>query len=482
MKRDVHKKGKQPEDDEELDGESHSPKVHVLFNSEKKGVTASRADAAEFVQILENTHERARFKSPEEDLILLLLEAGSKFSEHTWLKEVTRALIVPPPLLGLRNENVAMKLANAISFHVEDAGEITSFDTRFSPVVRGAPASDVNKSSGRNFPTPALNGAAVAMRLGTFLNLPTLDPSMAMDSWSANLYLSLNLWLCADGIDILEDVDVIPPPGGIYPQSPMTIEQVARFASVWMDETFRDQFFEAYSRTVEDDDQYKVSRLDWETEITKSRRLSKSKDLHTHCRSFDWYVKEVNSDLLDIVDPPGDDALAEMEEGEEENEDAKTDAPEAPAAFEPPKVNEKAVEEQDADDSKDKKKPTNPLRPNNLEIAQLPKPMDISFVDVSNGHHDHPHMLALDENGVPGYIHDETDLRKNPPPFKYPGLEQGCSKRDADYKMMHERIVVETEYDKQMEESGKKRDKIFCLVYTIESSHPKIKNIRETWG
>jgi len=48
--------------------------------------------------------------------------------------------------------------------------------------------------------------------------------------------------------------------------------------------------------------------------------------------------------------------------------------------------------------------------------------------------------------------------------------------------MLHEKVVVDLDAHKAAEESGKKRDKIFCLVYTIESGHPKIPAIRETWG
>ena len=165
--------------------------------------------------------------------------------------------------------------------------------------------------------------------------------------------------------------------------------------------------------------------------------------------------------------------------------------------FEPPKIKENVVKEEDhieppkmnLDDDKEtsevvKKKPSKPLRPENLEIAKRPKMIDISFVDVSDGHEDHPHLGALDANGVSGYIHDETALRINPPDFNYGETEMiaGCTKKDDNSRMMNKRIVVETEYDKKMNSSGQKRDKIFCLVYTIEQGHSKIPNIRETWG
>jgi len=510
LKRDVHKKGaanNNPEGEEDdEDDESHSPKIHVLFNVEykKKGLAASRSDAVEFVQILAKTHEDAGFKSYEEDLILMLMQGGTKFHHHTWLNDVTSALIVPPPLYGVRDPNVAMKLANAVSFRVEALGQRTSFDTRFSPVVGDAPAADMNLSNGNSIPTPALNGAGVAMRLGTFLNLPSLvhpaaAPYSSMDPWLANLELSLNLWLCADGIDILEDVEVTPPPGGIlFPQSPMSVAQVAELASAWMDDEFRERFYMAYSLTMEDDDLYKVTRLDWDTEVSKNRRLSDAQELHRNCRTFEWYTKHVNKDLEFIND-------LEPDEDEDEDEGAATEPPTDELEEEKedrdgvPEIQNEEVAEKKANDSavaksdykKDagasaadggRKKPSKPLRPANLEIVQQPRQIDISFVDVSNGHTEHPHMPALDAKGLPGYIHDETALRKNPPKMDYPNLKKGCRKRDDNYRMMHERIVVETEYDNKMEESGKKRDKIFCLVYTIESGHFKIPAIRETWG
>jgi hypothetical protein len=86
-------------------------------------------------------------------------------------------------------------------------------------------------------------------------------------------------------------------------------------------------------------------------------------------------------------------------------------------------------------------------------------------VDVSGGHQEHPHLGALDADGNPGYIHDETALRNNPPPFETPTLHEQCAKRDGNYNMMHNRIVVETEYDEKMNESGKKTRQAFlpCL-------------------
>lgn len=545
LKPDKHLPGdKKTEEDED----PHSRKVHVMFNPSKKGVAASRLDAVEFVRLLESKHESAGFKSPDEDLILLLLQAGSQLKDRKWLGEITSALIVPPPLLGLKDESVAMKLANAVSFHVEGTGKRTSFNEKFAPLITEPTASDMNLSNGRSYPTPALNGAAIALRLGTFVNLPAQDPSL-MEPWSANLDLSLNLWLCADGIDIIEDVEVKPAEEDLTP--PLDPEMAARFAAVWMDRICQQRFFQAYSS--------QITRLDWETKVTKVLQSDTiPRDLANRCRSFEWYAKEVNTDLSKILEQGGWESRPQelgripgeknnnasnvkmagklpepaAVEGVKQPEKHVVDAHNAPpkvaeaAAVEgvkqpekrvveadktPPKAAEAAVVKEveqpekrvleahkapskgkEAESSEaipdlarnDKKKPSIPLRPENLKIVAEAKPVDISFSDVSGGHSEHPHLGATDDKGALGYIHDETALRKNPPEFKWEdeNLKKACISRDTNYRMMTERVVVDLDYNKKMEESGFKRDKIFCLVYTIDKNHHTIPNIRETWG
>ncbi|KAG7362007.1 hypothetical protein IV203_025673 [Nitzschia inconspicua] len=119
-------------------------------------------------------------------------------------------------------------------------------------------------------------------------------------------------------------------------------------------------------------------------------------------------------------------------------------------------------------------------------IVSHAKPINIEYVDVSDGNKEHPHLGATDENGRIGYIHDETALRKNPPSLKIDDSQMNkfCKSRDEHFQMMHNRIVVDTDYDRRtMEESGiHKRDKLFCLVYTFDSAHPMIPYILETWG
>jgi len=56
MKRDVHIENGPTEASDMDEDNSHSPKIHVMFHSQPKGLAASRSDAAEFVQILVRTH------------------------------------------------------------------------------------------------------------------------------------------------------------------------------------------------------------------------------------------------------------------------------------------------------------------------------------------------------------------------------------------------------------------------------------------
>jgi hypothetical protein len=490
----------------------HGRKIQVLFNEQRQGLTASRQDAAEFIQLLADKHEESGLKSPLEDIILVLLQSGAQLSNRKWLALVTSALIVPPPLLGKEDSTVAMKLANAVSFQVEGVGKRTSFDEKFAPIISDATASDINLSSGMSYATPAVNGVAMALRLDTFLKLPAQDPTL-MDPWPANLELSLNLWLCADGIDIIQDVEIIQPPMAAAEvaskMAPLDPELAARFATVWMEERFARRFFQAYSTTI--------TRLEWETLVTKARESNTfPKDLTKRCRSFQWFAEHVNTDLSKVLEqvvpeeevgihkavvinlPPPTFLKAESVTVPQ-NEMVPQVKDHAFIHMEPPPLNNQQQQQQQQQEAQEEagsggipnlamnnpKKPSKPLCEECLEIVQRAKPVDISFVDVSGGNVDFPHKGARDENGNWGYVHDESALRQNPPPFNFDGdrLKRACMRRDDDFRMLHEQVFVDLDYDKKKEqESGGKRDKIFCLVYTIESGHDKIPNIRESWA
>lgn len=489
---DIH----QPEESDADDKAAHGSRIQVLFNDEKRGVAESRADAVAFLHMLSEKHETNGLKSPQEDLLLLLLQSGAQFEDNDWLAPVTGALIVPPPLMTSKTKHEAdllgaMKLANAVVFNTEGPGKRTSFDITFTPMVSDTTATDINNSGGNSYAAPVWNGGAIAMRLNTYRNLPGQDPSLT-EEWPANLELSLNLWLCADGMDQLKDLTIkMAEP---IPEVPLSPEMTARFAAAWMEPKTVDRVFHAYAKLFNE-----LTHLEFETLMSKARGSDGFPiDLTERCRSFVWYGHHVNTDIADALDIAGDELvqdaekerqqeqLKEMErkmEAQQERDRVAKAAAAAKQALDDAEAAEAAakaaLEEDDG-----RPKPAVPLKPFNLGIAQKPKPVDITFVDVSGGHQEHPHLGAKDENGELGYIHDETALRNNPPAFSFSGddLTQACKKRDLDWKMLNEKVVVDLDAHKAAEESGKKRDKIFCLVYTIESGHNKIPPIRETWG
>ena len=477
---DIHTDGN-PKQRGEEDEDPHGRKVHVIFNEQKVGVAESRADAVEFIKLLEKHHEEAGLKSPEEDLILLLLQSGAQLTSRSWLKTVTEALIVPPPIIETGDTTTVMKLANAVSFNLEGPGKRTSFDTTFTQVVSEPTADEINESSGASYPTPAFNGAALALRLDTYVNLPSQDTSL-MDAWHADLELSLNLWLCADGIDIIKDLEIMSyaqQERSKHPPAPLAPQDAARFAAAWMDEVTSKKFFNAYTRVYKE-----VSFLEWETHMSKARSTPTfTKDLVKKCRSFRWYAEHINPEISDLLTLPEE---VPEESVEDEPEDSTEEHAE-PAGDGGDGAGVQTDEKEDPfkiPDRVDKKKPSKPLCDECLEIVQKAQPIDISYVDVTGGHKEHPHLGAKDVDGNFGYIHDETALRKNPPKLYYPeeNRRRGCSNHDNNWRMLNEKVFVDLEADKAAEESGKRRDTIFCLVYTIDSGHPKIPNIRQTWG
>merc|ERR1712127_1168753 len=76
---------------------------------------------------------------------------------------------------------------------------------------------------------------------------------------------------------------------------PLDPDMVARFAAVWMDDTIASKFLQAYST--------KITRLDWETKMMHAKQSPTfPKDIPQKCRSFEWYVQEINTDLSPILD------------------------------------------------------------------------------------------------------------------------------------------------------------------------------------
>jgi hypothetical protein len=130
------------------------------------------------------------------------------------------------------------------------------------------------------------------------------------------------------------------------------------------------------------------------------------------------------------------------------------------------------------------------LPPTASPIVRAPPPraappsINISFVNVTrdDSERTHPHAGALDENGTPGYVHDETALRRNPPHFTLPTeeLRRLCQIRDADFFMLTQKVYADIEYDQHMNQQSRQR--IFCMVYSADVYHANLAVIRETWG
>ena len=472
--------------------EEHGRKVHVLFSKRRVGVAASRNDAVDFIQLLQAKHEQAGLKSTQEDLILLMLQPGAQLTSHNWLGLVTPALIVPPPILKHAEETqMAMKLSNAVSFPVEGAAshKATSFDYSFAPVQTDPSAQDMSMSNGMSFPTPVLQGAATAMRLDTFFNLASLDETLTQE-WQANLDLSLNLWLCADGIDVLTELSVKAALEQEH-AAPLTPKEAARFAAAWMDGKSATNVYYTISETHS-----KLTRLEWETNMSRAKALGNfAAGLQSKCRPFSWYAQHVNTELV-APEWSDDAALGDDATTHDENVEADTKHEEKPVKTEKLKwavedkkdeSKEKNAKDDDADaippnPHKDPRLPSTPIPQSRLDLLSTAKPMDLTYVDMTNGFKEFPHRGAKDEEGNWGYVHDETALRKNPPEFEFPNLERACARQDNHRKMLTEKVFVDLEAHEAAEKSGKRRDTIFCLVYTISTGHDRIPYIRETWG
>lgn len=374
---------------------------------------------------------------------------------------------MPPPLLGTdESNNIAMKLANAVAFNLNGSGRRNSFDVTFAPIISEPTTEQLSLSKGESYPTPALSGAGVAMRLDTYLNLPSQDLSLK-DDYVVNLDLALNLWLCADGIDILHDLDITLFGGQERPMNLLPPNMAARFAAAWMDDVTQKRYFNVYTKSIP-----QVTYLEWQTYMSVAiAEPHFSRDLSQKCRSFQWYIKEVNTDWPDLSSV----SLLVDEKDDEKNQ---------------VKTRKDVVERTNENDMPDLSKPIHgellkpkePLCDECLKIIQKATPYDIKYVDVSNGYKEHPHKGALDAEGQIGYVHDEAALRLNPPKntFTPSMLAPLCNLRDNNYRMITEKVFVDLEYEKQMADAP--REKIFCLVYTIDIYHNKIPAIRETWG
>jgi glycoprotein-N-acetylgalactosamine 3-beta-galactosyltransferase len=144
-----------------------------------------------------------------------------------------------------------------------------------------------------------------------------------------------------------------------------------------------------------------------------------------------------------------------------------------------------------ASNEEDVKVPSRPLDPARLAIVSRVAPVPLAYVDASGNHRAHPHMGATNEDGTFGYVHDETALRRAPPPFVFEDDAERarlCKGGDSNHKMLTEKVYVDLTQHEAAERRAEHglarrgRAKVFCLVFTIEKFHERIPAIRETWG
>ncbi|KAL9179903.1 hypothetical protein ACHAXT_007873 [Thalassiosira profunda] len=501
---------------------AHSEKIHAIYNHETLGVAAARKEGVQFVDILAKKHEEAGLKSEEEDLILLFLRCDARLQEsegkRTWLDDVTDALILTPPeddgfaaLLGgakgakATSTTEPLAPANAVSFvvdfsstdnegnvevHPSKVGDTLSFDESLHPVHASATAQQMSLSNGESYPAPIAQ-AATALRLATYNAFPASDNTLKTH-YSADLELSFNLWMCADGIDILGsslarvtlDPQVLSPLEKNVLPGPLA----ARIVSAWMsgheDDTFADGILQEvaaaaattyvsrkyhnqpkdHANLEEKETREKMQELKHTlVRIAAEAKHSASfpSGLATKCRPFSWYAAHVHGKFRGGEDSDGD-----------------PPKPRDLMLRKPPKKEEKIL-------------PSKPLSKERMFIVSNASPVDLKYVDASGGHREHPHKGGTDEDGNFGYVHDEASLHDNAIPWEFDDEEdhaQLCKKGDPNYKMLTEKVYVDLAghgaAERRAEHGLAKRGraKIFCLVYTIEKFHDRIPAIRETWG
>ena len=511
---------------------AHSEKIHILYNHEGLGVVKARKRGVQFVNILAKKHEEAGLKSSQEDLILVFLRCDALFheeeeGERTWLDDVTDALIIKSD-----KDEVQQQPANAISFAVDflstdengniqlhplHPGETQSMDFAFHPTRDMATSQQISLSNGESYPTPLLLGGATAMRLETYNSLPASDDELT-NHFGADVEMSFNLWMCADGIDILSGtslarVQVDPKVMPLSERSSLTGPLIARLVSTWMeghgDDIYADAFLEHVAKEAAAEtmsksyidhakipkDKDMVNRA-LQDEIKRRRDLlvrisaeakqstSFPSGIGKKCRPFSWFVEHVMTKL----------AI------EEEEIEAVEVVPEI----------------SDVIQTKSQKiLPSKQLGEENMAIISKASPVKLAYVDISGNHAEHPHKGAQDEKGNFGYVHDETFLVNSPPSFEFhddSDKEKLCRKggmcltlfrfdihtlsvisdfylpySDPNYQMLTQKVFVDLTSHEAAEKraehgSQQKRVKIFCLVYTIEKFHDRIPAIKETWG
>jgi len=429
----------------------HGKKLEVFFNRERLGIAECRSDGAEYVRILSKKYEDNGMKKAEEEIMLVMLRPDAVLTSFEWVNAITAALIVPDK-----------KIANAVSFAVDygefdrstlsEPGLAAAFDISFNPYWTRMTSDNTDASM--SFASPMLSGGATAMRLNTFLNLPSLDKGLTTYI-AADIELSLNLWLCADGIDVVSYARVSVDPSKLNPQYALVTDKLAaRLAAAWMPTELIEAVQHARSR--------EVTVETWDKLIRKARNSGGFlSDLQKKCRPFSWYIKNINPDLRTSLPKRSKNNIIKLKTNVHE---------EASQVQKPVQVQNPLAKPVSA-----RKDQGRILTPAKLEILSHAEPISLIYEQLSVGEK-HPHMGARDASGKLGYIHDATALRKNAPSFEHNSMY--CDNNDGNYKMLTQKVVIDFDAVKNIE----KPVKIFCVVYTIQPSHDRIPPILQTWG
>ncbi len=337
----------------------HTQNKKETVNYTNTSVGESRRNAAKFVQLLHQEYmKQEQQPHKQEEVILTFLRPDSQIQNDDWLEIVADALagsIPPPPLLNQNQKEEDLQsyhFNNAVSFalsqetrqqqHMADRKSLhhhhyhhhyshdhlyhhnpkhkyttTSLDINLQPIHTTTPLkSDITLTNGRSYPTPILEGSATSLLLSTYLSLPSFNQNLT-STVAADIELSLNLWLCGSGIDIITELQVEKDVMLLQSERDyVSYEEKVWLARDWMsDEITSVDNREGDAKTDSDKStllksigekilwrlnnnttdllfkkgQNKVDMEEIETHHQKSLRNKLSE-----CRTFDWFAKEVN--------------------------------------------------------------------------------------------------------------------------------------------------------------------------------------------
>jgi glycoprotein-N-acetylgalactosamine 3-beta-galactosyltransferase len=349
-------------------------------------------------------------------------------------------------------------------------------------------------TQGQSYPTPILDGSVTIMTLDTFQSLPVFD--LQLDShFASDVEMSFNLWMCADGIDIVTSLRAKTTLGLLQhkDKAGMSPASVARLAYTWMGGQADNNDIGAHVlHALEKSGGVTVDHLEKAGKLKDIPDATKGGLMKTSCRSFDWYAKEVNvvmgkelemarKNALESAHGSADSVLVTSKNVDKPSSHGGHLAPEYEA-----KIKDHFIKEEKAISQVTGRLPSKPLSEINQQIISTAKMVDLAYVDVTDGQKEDPHRGAKDEEGNFGYVHDEKALRRNPPQFQYTDDQIQCENNDGNKRMLTQKVFVDIPAheaaERNAETSGKPRAKIFCLVYTIDKFHDRIPAIRETWG